>query len=180
MSRSDSDSSSGKGEMSSAGSQLYVQTDPALFCIEPTEAKNSTGGAILPRFNYCPTWAGGNGKTYSVLMDVGYRQVVYNAHSNKLCRGVAEKYGDKVVHVAPFDHILHGDYTELALAIRRKASVMLFDEVHVSTYTHRVIRTCIEFCAKYGIKPCFYLGPNANGYQTQVAKASSEVLTCCI
>eukprot|EP01046_Picozoa_sp_COSAG06_P003101 COSAG06_NODE_116_length_23262_cov_47.854034_15_plen_149_part_00 len=60
MSRSDS--SSGKGEMSSAGSQLYVQTDPALFCIEPTEAKNSTGGAILPRFNYCPTWAGGNGK----------------------------------------------------------------------------------------------------------------------
>jgi hypothetical protein len=60
MSRSDS--SSGKGERSSAGSQLYVQTDPALFCIEPTEAKNSTGGAILPRFNYCPTWAGGNGK----------------------------------------------------------------------------------------------------------------------
>ena len=97
--------------------------------------------------------AGGNGKTYSVLMDVGYRQVVYNAHSNKLCRGVAEKYGDKVVHVAPFDHILHGDYTELALAIRRKASVMLFDEV--STYTHRVIRTCIEFCAKYGIKAIF-------------------------
>ena len=45
--------------MSSAGSQLYVQTDAKLFCLEKRPALNSTGGAL--GFDYCPKWAGGDG-----------------------------------------------------------------------------------------------------------------------
>ena len=37
-----------------------------------------------------------------------------------------------------------------------------------------VVQEFVHSCAKYGIKPCFYLGPNANGYQTQVTKATPE------
>ena len=37
-----------------------------------------------------------------------------------------------------------------------------------------IVQEFVQSCQKYNIKPCFYLGPNANGYQTQVAKASSE------
>jgi hypothetical protein len=37
-----------------------------------------------------------------------------------------------------------------------------------------IVQEFVQSCEKYNIKPCFYLGPNANGYQTQVAKASSE------
>ena len=51
----------GKGEMSSAGSQLYLQINASLFCIEQYPAKNSTGGNA--GYNICPEWAGGDGKT---------------------------------------------------------------------------------------------------------------------
>ena len=50
---------SSKGEMVSQGSQLYVQTDAKLFCIEKRPALNSTGGSL--GFDYCPKWAGGDG-----------------------------------------------------------------------------------------------------------------------
>jgi hypothetical protein len=50
----------GRGEMTSAGSQLYVQTNASNYCVEPRPALNSSGGAL--GYNYCPTWAGGNGK----------------------------------------------------------------------------------------------------------------------
>jgi hypothetical protein len=45
----------GKGEMASAGTQLYVQTDASLFCIEQRPALNSTGGSL--GFN-CKSHAG--------------------------------------------------------------------------------------------------------------------------
>lgn len=50
---------SGKGEMSSAGSQLYVQVNASLFCVEKRPAVNSTGGLL--GYDFCPTWAGGDG-----------------------------------------------------------------------------------------------------------------------
>ena len=50
---------SGRGEMSSAGSQLYVQINASLFCIEKQPAVNSTGGSL--GYSYCPKWAGGDG-----------------------------------------------------------------------------------------------------------------------
>lgn len=40
------DLSSGGGEMSSSGSQMYVQINASLFCIEKRPALNSTGGAL--------------------------------------------------------------------------------------------------------------------------------------
>lgn len=49
----------GRGEMSSSGSQLYVQINASLFCIEKRPALNSTGGSL--GYDYCPTWAGGDG-----------------------------------------------------------------------------------------------------------------------
>ena len=52
-------SGSGKGEMASEGSQLYVQTDAKMFCIEKRPAVNATGGPL--GFAYCPKWAGGDG-----------------------------------------------------------------------------------------------------------------------
>ena len=52
-------SSSGKDEMASAGSQLYLQTDAKIFCLERRPALNSTGGKM--GFDYCPKWAGGDG-----------------------------------------------------------------------------------------------------------------------
>ena len=52
-------SGSGRGEMASAGSQLYLQTDAKIFCIEKRPALNSTGGSL--GFDYCPKWAGGDG-----------------------------------------------------------------------------------------------------------------------
>ena len=45
------------------GSQLYVQTNASLFCMEPQPVLNKTNGAVIPGAEYCPTWAGGDGKT---------------------------------------------------------------------------------------------------------------------
>jgi hypothetical protein len=48
-------------EMSSRGSQLYLQINASLFCMEKYPAKNATGGSL--GYDICPTWAGGDGKT---------------------------------------------------------------------------------------------------------------------
>jgi len=54
------------------GSQLYVQTNASLFCMEPMCVINATSGNCAfwdptnPRKGsayYCPTWAGGDGST---------------------------------------------------------------------------------------------------------------------
>lgn len=50
------------------GSQLYVQTNASLFCMEPQCVKNTTTGncATVGRKQvgeYCPTWAGGDSTT---------------------------------------------------------------------------------------------------------------------
>eukprot|EP00043_Microstomoeca_roanoka_P005657 m.57165 g.57165 ORF g.57165 m.57165 type:complete len:589 (-) comp13056_c0_seq1:244-2010(-) len=37
-----------------------------------------------------------------------------------------------------------------------------------SPYKHDIVKDFIASCKKYGIRPCFYIGPNANGYFTQV------------
>jgi hypothetical protein len=54
------------------GSQLWVQTNASLFCLEPTCVLNATTGQCAhenpaqprsPILEYCPTWAGGDGVT---------------------------------------------------------------------------------------------------------------------
>ena len=58
--------------MSSGGTQLWVQTNATLFCMEPLCLRNVTSGAcehVDPKnpksavAEYCPTWAGGDGVT---------------------------------------------------------------------------------------------------------------------
>lgn len=40
--------------------------------------------------------------------------------------------------------------------------------VESSPYNHDIVKMFVASCHKYGIRPCFYIGPNANGYLTQV------------
>ena len=73
--------------MSSAGSQMYVQIDASLFCIEKRPALNSSGGPL--GYDYCPKWAGGDGSSSpslsNVSLDSGWILVNYTkASSNTL------------------------------------------------------------------------------------------------
>eukprot|EP00055_Hartaetosiga_balthica_P017438 m.117021 g.117021 ORF g.117021 m.117021 type:complete len:568 (-) comp9316_c0_seq1:420-2123(-) len=43
-----------------------------------------------------------------------------------------------------------------------------------SGYQRDIIRDFVESCAKYDIEPCFYIGPNANGYFTQVLNYTND------
>jgi len=43
------------------GSQLYVQINASLFCMEPQNVLNKTTGKPIPFVKTCPTWAGGSG-----------------------------------------------------------------------------------------------------------------------
>lgn len=62
-----------KGGGVDGGSQLWVQTNASLFCLEPTCVPNATapGGCARvdpaqprsPVLEYCPAWAGGDGAT---------------------------------------------------------------------------------------------------------------------
>jgi len=46
--------------------------------------------------------------------------------------------------------------------------------VLASPFKKDIVRMFVESCVKFGVKPCFYIGPNANGYLTQVAKYSPD------
>jgi hypothetical protein len=45
------------------GSQLWIQTNASLFCMETQCVANATTGQCLKNQEYCPTWAGGDGTT---------------------------------------------------------------------------------------------------------------------
>jgi len=64
------------GEMSSHGSQLYVQINASLFCIEKQPAVNSTGGKL--GYDYCPTWAGGDGSNGDPTIPLDTQWILLN------------------------------------------------------------------------------------------------------
>ncbi|EDQ84293.1 uncharacterized protein MONBRDRAFT_30422 [Monosiga brevicollis MX1] len=43
-----------------------------------------------------------------------------------------------------------------------------------SPYPHDIVADFVASCHKYNIRPCFYIGPNANGYFTQVLNYTAE------
>ena len=72
------------------GSQLFVQTNSSLFCMEPQCVVNATSGACehvspsnprSPIAMYCPTWAGGDGVTVlpAGTFDSGWVQLNFTA-----------------------------------------------------------------------------------------------------
>ena len=72
------------------GSQLFVQTNATLFCMEPQCVVNATSGACehvspsnprSPIAMYCPTWAGGDGVTVlpTGTFDSGWVQLNFTA-----------------------------------------------------------------------------------------------------
>jgi len=69
------------------GSQLWVQTNASLFCLEPTCVLNATTGACAvpprrePASYTCPTWAGGDGVTVlpAGAFDSGWTQLNFTA-----------------------------------------------------------------------------------------------------
>jgi hypothetical protein len=74
------------------GSQLWVQTNASLFCMEPLCVTNQTDGRCAninpanPRQGpaiYCPTWAGGDGVTIHAtgVFDSGWTQLNFTASS---------------------------------------------------------------------------------------------------
>lgn len=67
---------SGKGEMASAGSQLYVQINASLFCIEKRPALNSTGSPL--GYDYCPKWAGGDGSNGDPTIPLDTQWIMLN------------------------------------------------------------------------------------------------------
>ena len=77
------------------GSQLFVQTNASLFCMEPQCVLNATSGKCAswdpanPRGGaayYCPTWAGGDGATAypQGVLDGGWVQLNFTAAANNL------------------------------------------------------------------------------------------------
>lgn len=46
--------------------------------------------------------------------------------------------------------------------------------VMASPYPHDIVKDFVASCKKYKVRPCFYIGPNANGYFTQVAKYDAD------
>jgi hypothetical protein len=62
--------------MTSAGSQLYVQVNASLFCIEKRPALNSTGGKL--GYDYCPAWAGGDGSKGDPTIDLDTQWIMVN------------------------------------------------------------------------------------------------------
>jgi hypothetical protein len=72
------------------GSQLFVQTNATLFCMEPQCVMNATSGKCAnynpanPREGsamYCPTWAGGDGTTVFApsVLDSGWVPLNFTA-----------------------------------------------------------------------------------------------------
>ena len=61
------------------GSQLFVQTNASLFCMEEEGVPNSTVKAY-----YCPTWAGGDGTTAfpGGVLDKGWVQLNFTASAS--------------------------------------------------------------------------------------------------
>ena len=58
---------------SSGGSQLFVQVNASLFCMEPLCVVNVTTGRCEPKVAVCPPWAGGDGSVVeSGLLDSGW------------------------------------------------------------------------------------------------------------
>ena len=43
-----------------------------------------------------------------------------------------------------------------------------------SQYKHDIVADFVASCRKYDIRPCFYIGPNANGYFTQVSASQKR------
>eukprot|EP01006_Ploeotia_vitrea_P006451 TRINITY_DN13168_c0_g1_i1.p1 TRINITY_DN13168_c0_g1~~TRINITY_DN13168_c0_g1_i1.p1 ORF type:complete len:468 (-),score=20.02 TRINITY_DN13168_c0_g1_i1:91-1452(-) len=46
--------------------------------------------------------------------------------------------------------------------------------VMASPYPHDIVKMFVDSCRKYDIRPCFYMGPNADGYLTKVMKVSPK------
>lgn len=72
------------------GSQLYVQTNASLFCVEPACVVNATTGGCAhvdphnprsPVAYVCPTWAGGDGTTVlpAGVLDSGWTMLNFTA-----------------------------------------------------------------------------------------------------
>eukprot|EP00730_Choanoeca_flexa_P001381 TRINITY_DN10611_c0_g1_i4.p1 TRINITY_DN10611_c0_g1~~TRINITY_DN10611_c0_g1_i4.p1 ORF type:complete len:572 (+),score=87.06 TRINITY_DN10611_c0_g1_i4:28-1716(+) len=63
---------------------------------------------------------------------------------------------------------------QICLTAHHEGGFCLFDSQYTnytvmsSGYKHDILPDFIASCRKYGIQPCFYIGPNANGYLTQV------------
>ncbi|EGD82959.1 hypothetical protein, variant [Salpingoeca rosetta] len=43
-----------------------------------------------------------------------------------------------------------------------------------SPHKHDIVEAFVKSCRKYDVRPCFYIGPNANGYFTQVLNYTTE------
>lgn len=50
--------------MGTGGSQLWIQTNASLFCMEAQCVTNATTGQCLRGLETCPTWAGGDGSVW--------------------------------------------------------------------------------------------------------------------
>ena len=69
---------------------------------------------------------------------------------------------------------------EICLTAHHEGGFCLWDtkftnySVMHSPYGKDVVKQFVASCKKYGIKPCYYMGPNANGYLTNELKYSAE------
>lgn len=43
-----------------------------------------------------------------------------------------------------------------------------------SPFARDIVAPFVASCRKYGVDPCFYIGPNANGYFTQVLRLTPD------
>lgn len=70
--------------LGSGGSQLWVQTNASLFCMEAVCVTNATTGECVKNQEYCPSWAGGDNTTIypSGVLDSNWILLNYTAASS--------------------------------------------------------------------------------------------------
>lgn len=70
--------------------------------------------------------------------------------------------------------------SEICLTAHHEGGFCLWDTKYTnysvmhSPYGKDVVEQFVASCKKYGVKPCYYMGPNANGYLSNKLKLSAE------